>query len=643
MTDRQWIIGCDRDVDVLVRDSVVSRRHCRLSLHGSHYFIEDLASRNGTFIGDKRIVTRTEVQPGVKVMLADSVLMPWPDETHAEQKWQIGRAASNDIVIDDPSVSSHHAVLFRDPNGVWIVRDLGSTNGISLGDHEPVTSAARVSNDDVIRFGSVAETLSSLRRNVASHASNVPGTTEQPRSNDQGPQSLSRDDAAPTSSPQSRPGGDTTAVLRKQNIFHAAIRYWKSLPQRVAVAVVSVAALIAVLGLWSVAGSGPAEINDTSVAATEPTENGSEQPASKNRDPATASAIGENNPASTQRVEQAGVLASNGQNPGVAPDVTLPRELPVKVGDFESAIRDCMYQVIAISDGNRFGLGMALAVDSHRLLTTGNVVENMQRMDATIEPVCRHLASTVELKVDESALHPRWMESRRIERQCLDWLKDFQSRAAVIDEIEGPEKVEVMEQRDKVYRTALATQMLARVFDAAVIRAVDELPSHLAAHMEASGANASTDDASPLQWVATRKKPLRPMASHRLLGAFFKQDDPYLQPDVPVETGVKKVQPLFLLPRITTDMPPLYIGRMPNEAGTTLDFSGGVILDDRGRLAGMLSTPAKLDQSQKDKIGRLVSDRDMTFDWISLDVLADLLANPSLAWSPVETVASESP
>jgi pSer/pThr/pTyr-binding forkhead associated (FHA) protein len=39
----------------------------------------------------------------------------------------IGRAPSNDVVIDDPTVSAQHASLTKSPSG-YRLRDLGSTN-----------------------------------------------------------------------------------------------------------------------------------------------------------------------------------------------------------------------------------------------------------------------------------------------------------------------------------------------------------------------------------------------------------------------------------------------------------------------------------------------------------------------------------
>ncbi|NNC88325.1 MAG: FHA domain-containing protein [Akkermansiaceae bacterium] len=49
---------------------------------------------------------------------------------------RLGRAADNDIVVDCPSVSSHHCEMRRVEGG-YILADAGSTNGISL-DDEPM-------------------------------------------------------------------------------------------------------------------------------------------------------------------------------------------------------------------------------------------------------------------------------------------------------------------------------------------------------------------------------------------------------------------------------------------------------------------------------------------------------------------------
>jgi pSer/pThr/pTyr-binding forkhead associated (FHA) protein len=43
----------------------------------------------------------------------------------------LGRSREADVVIDDPNVSRRHAEV-RPSGGSWIVRDLGSTNGVKV-------------------------------------------------------------------------------------------------------------------------------------------------------------------------------------------------------------------------------------------------------------------------------------------------------------------------------------------------------------------------------------------------------------------------------------------------------------------------------------------------------------------------------
>lgn len=69
----------------------------------------------------------------------------------------LGRGLDNRVVLADPSVSRHHAVLRHGDDG-WVLHDLGSTNGISVND----TAAAKavVQPGDVLRIGTVAVAVS---------------------------------------------------------------------------------------------------------------------------------------------------------------------------------------------------------------------------------------------------------------------------------------------------------------------------------------------------------------------------------------------------------------------------------------------------------------------------------------------------
>lgn len=66
---------------------------------------------------------------------------------------EIGRAADNDIVLDDETVSSHHARIMYQ-GGQWWVEDLASRNGTAVNDVQ-VESPLVITYQDEIRMGRV--------------------------------------------------------------------------------------------------------------------------------------------------------------------------------------------------------------------------------------------------------------------------------------------------------------------------------------------------------------------------------------------------------------------------------------------------------------------------------------------------------
>lgn len=66
-------VGRRSDNDIVIDDPTVSGRHCRISLQGGVYFVEDLGSTNGTYVNGKRI-QRAGLHPGDAVGVAKHVL-----------------------------------------------------------------------------------------------------------------------------------------------------------------------------------------------------------------------------------------------------------------------------------------------------------------------------------------------------------------------------------------------------------------------------------------------------------------------------------------------------------------------------------------------------------------------------------------
>lgn len=77
-------------------------------------------------------------------------LGPW---TLGPGKHCVGRVEDCDIAIEDSTISRHHLEIEILPGDGVVVRDLGSTNGSWLGDHQ--VERARVFGDFALRIGAV--------------------------------------------------------------------------------------------------------------------------------------------------------------------------------------------------------------------------------------------------------------------------------------------------------------------------------------------------------------------------------------------------------------------------------------------------------------------------------------------------------
>lgn len=69
------VIGRDADVAVVVPLKAISRRHARLTVAGDAVTIEDLGSKNGTWVRGRRITGSTELADGDEIRLGSVPLV----------------------------------------------------------------------------------------------------------------------------------------------------------------------------------------------------------------------------------------------------------------------------------------------------------------------------------------------------------------------------------------------------------------------------------------------------------------------------------------------------------------------------------------------------------------------------------------
>ncbi|MDN4172232.1 FHA domain-containing protein [Nocardioides sp. SOB77] len=68
------LIGRGSDAAIRLDDDYVSTRHARIAASGDQWFVEDLGSTNGTYIGSVRITQPTTVTLGTQVRIGKTIL-----------------------------------------------------------------------------------------------------------------------------------------------------------------------------------------------------------------------------------------------------------------------------------------------------------------------------------------------------------------------------------------------------------------------------------------------------------------------------------------------------------------------------------------------------------------------------------------
>jgi len=173
-------IGRDPQNDIVIDDPTVSARHAALTYRHGVFHLQDVGSANGTYVSGKKITKAVLAhnatvrfgQATYKFQLPKGKVQAQP--AHPESKREpvawlvgegqiayplrlgkntIGRQDDNSVVLDDTTISRHHAVLYMERNAVTL-QDLGSSNGTYVNGARLGSGRVRVELGAQVRFGS---------------------------------------------------------------------------------------------------------------------------------------------------------------------------------------------------------------------------------------------------------------------------------------------------------------------------------------------------------------------------------------------------------------------------------------------------------------------------------------------------------
>jgi FHA domain len=74
LVDAPLLIGRGPDAAIRLDDDYVSTRHARVAASEDQWFVEDLGSTNGTYVGSSRITQPTTITLGTQIRIGKTVL-----------------------------------------------------------------------------------------------------------------------------------------------------------------------------------------------------------------------------------------------------------------------------------------------------------------------------------------------------------------------------------------------------------------------------------------------------------------------------------------------------------------------------------------------------------------------------------------
>jgi ABC-type multidrug transport system ATPase subunit len=202
LTQSELVIGRTAPAGLIIVHAEISRRHARLTYQQGNYLLEDLGSRNGTFLNGQPVKDPQVLADGDEIRLGSGIILGFSQSTTgipslpgessnrtmlessltagavqasiaitppnllvtiagqetrtytlSKDRITLGRADDNDIVVPSPIISRHHATFEKTSLGYDIVIAPGALNTLTC-QGRPVTDRQALSPADILRIDS---------------------------------------------------------------------------------------------------------------------------------------------------------------------------------------------------------------------------------------------------------------------------------------------------------------------------------------------------------------------------------------------------------------------------------------------------------------------------------------------------------
>jgi len=104
LVDGEYILGRHRDCHIVIDVGAVSRQHCKIRVSGSTCLVQDLKSRNGTFLNERVIEGEHRLQDSDQVRVCDIVFRFCTQQSEDSSSQEDSTPSA--VVVDDDSGSS---------------------------------------------------------------------------------------------------------------------------------------------------------------------------------------------------------------------------------------------------------------------------------------------------------------------------------------------------------------------------------------------------------------------------------------------------------------------------------------------------------------------------------------------------------